>query len=256
METQTIKTKANEGTSKEALKKAGTIVGSAAVGAGAVVAGDMTRDDEELNIPDPIVIHVDDTTSEETTEEVATEATHHVAEAHTAPTTEPQPQGNATEQHATEGNTGTTPGNSHPEQDVINTEDIPNVDPNLIAHNLTDDVIMVDPADIDAGNLDIAAVGNIETVDGQTLTAAQFTGDNGETLYMVDVDGDHTYDIVTDASGNVLANIPSTVTVSDTENIIGVNNGDTGYLAQNEHDINDAQNTDANDVTEDIVDLG
>lgn len=96
----------------------------------------------------------------------------------------------------------------------------------------------------------------IETVDGQTLTAAQFTGDNGETLYMVDVDGDHTYDIVTDASGNVLANIPSTVTVSDTENIIGVNNGDTGYLAQNEHDINDAQNTDANDVTEDIVDLG
>ena len=43
---------------------------------------------------------------------------------------------------------------------------------------------------------------------------AQFTGDNGETLYAVDVDGDNTYDVVTDESGNVLADVPSINTFS------------------------------------------
>ncbi len=78
---------------------------------------------------------------------------------------------------------------------------------------------MVNPTDNDMEIFDIAAVGTVETVDGQVLSAAQFTGDNGETLYAVDVDGDNTYDVVTHESGNVLADVPSTLTVSDSESI-------------------------------------
>lgn len=113
---------------------------------------------------------------------------------------------------------------------------------------------MVDPTDNDMGNLDIAAVGTVETVDGQVLSAAQFTGDNGETLYAVDVDGDNTYDVVTDESGNVLADVPSTLTVSDSESIVSVNNGETGYLAQNEHD--NVSDSDLDNPMDDVVDLG
>ena len=140
-----------------------------------------------------------------------------------------QPQGNSTThvQPATENTV---------HAGEIDTNDIPDVDPRLVAQDITNDVIMVDPTDNDMGNLDIAAVGTVETVDGQVLSAAQFTGDNGETLYAVDVDGDNTYDVVTDESGNVLADVPSTLTVSDSESIVSVNNGETGYLAQNEHD--------------------
>ena len=93
-----------------------------------------------------------------------------------------------------------------------------------------------------------------ETVDGQVLSAAQFTGDNGETIYAVDVDGDNTYDVVTDDSGNVLADMPPTLTVSDSENIVSVNNGDTGYLAQNEHD--DIPEDGLDNPMDDVVDLG
>ena len=136
----------------------------------------------------------------------------------------------------------------------IDTNDIPDVDPRLVAQDITNDVIMVDPTDNDMGNLDIAAVGTVETVDGQVLSAAQFTGDNGETLYAVDVDGDNTYDVVTDESGNVLADVPSTLTVSDSESIVSVNNGETGYLAQNEHD--NVSDSDLDNPMDDVVDLG
>ena len=113
---------------------------------------------------------------------------------------------------------------------------------------------MIDPTDNDMGNLDVAAVGTIETVDGQLLSAAQFTGDNGETLYAVDVDGDNTYDVVQDESGNLLAEIPSTLTVSDSESIVSVNNGDNGYLAQNEHD--NVSDDSLDNPIDDVVDLG
>ena len=70
----------------------------------------------------------------------------------------------------------------------------------------------------------------------------------------VDVDGDNTYDVVTDESGNVLADVPSTLTVSDSESIVSANNGETGYLAQNEHD--NVSDSDLDNPMDDVVDLG
>ena len=136
----------------------------------------------------------------------------------------------------------------------IDVNDIPDVDPTLVAQNITDDVIMVDPTDIDMENIDIAAVGTVETVDGEVLSAAQFTGENGETLYMVDVNGNGEYDVITDESGNVLADAPSTLTVSDSQSIVGANEGEYGYLAQDNSDNHDDANLD--NPMDDLIDLG
>ena len=123
-----------------------------------------------------------------------------------------------------------------------------------MAQNIVDDVVMVDETDIDMGNLDIAAVGTVETVDGEVLTAAQFVGDNGESLYMVDVSGNGVYDVVTDETGNILAEVPTTLTVSDSQSIVSANNDEYGYLAQNDSD--NATDMDVDNPMDDVVDLG
>lgn len=261
MDTQVINKNA-----KDTLKKGAALAGAAGLGAGAVVSADVVRgDEEELDIVEPISpLEVADATNEQTTDTdttkpeeqpaaVGTHAATETATHHASVSTDPQPQESPV-QHADNMVADATPTPAPSHEGVIDTNDIPDVDPQLVAQNLTDDVIMVDPADNDMGNLDIAAVGTIETVDGQVLSAAQFTGDNGETIYAVDVDGDNTYDVVTDASGNVLADMPSTLTVSDSENIVSVNNGDTGYLAQNEHD--DIPEDGLDNPMDDVVDLG
>ena len=268
MDTQVINKNAKNENAKDTLKKGAALAGAAGLGAGAVVSADVIRGDEgELDIVDPISpLEVADATNGQTTGQYVTnpEEQPESVEAHVATETsanhvsssaEPQPQESpAHHEDNMVADTTPTPAPSPSHEGVIDTNDIPDVDPNLVAQNLTDDVIMVDPTDNDMGNLDIAAVGTVETVDGQVLSAAQFTGDNGETIYAVDVDGDNTYDVVTDASGNVLADIPSTLTVSDSENIVSVNNGDTGYLAQNEHD--DIPEDGLDNPMDDVVDLG
>lgn len=265
MDTQVINKNAKNENAKDTLKKGAALAGAAGLGAGAVVSADVVRGDEELDIVDPISpLEVADATNEQTPnqdttkpeenpETVEAHAASGATEHHTSSSVEPQPQESPVhhEENVT-ANVTPTPTPSH--NGEINTNDIPDVDPHLVAQNLTDDVIMVDPTDNDMGNLDIAAVGTVETVDGQVLSAAQFTGDNGETIYAVDVDGDNTYDVVTDASGNVLADMPSTLTVSDSENIVSVNNGDSGYLAQNEHD--DIPEDGLDNPMDDVVDLG
>ena len=265
METQTISTgTARREEGNGTFKKGMALAGSAALGAGAVVAADMVKGSEEPDVVDPAepIAEVlggqdeqangsghDAVAATMTTAQAggAHEAGQQVAATHTD---EPQPQGPEP----------ATPTEPEPDTTVadaeIATDDIPDVDPTLVAQNITDDIVMVDPTDIDAGNMDIAAVGTIETVDGQTLTAAQFTGDNGETLYMVDVDNDNMFDVVADEAGNIMAEVPTTVTVSDTENLIGINNGDPGYLAQNEHDNTIAQEDSmVSDPMNDVVDL-
>ena len=264
MDTQAINKNAQNGNAKETFKKCAALAGAAGLGAGAVVSADIVRGDEELAIVEPIS-PMDEEVIGQNAEEVVTAEENKDSETQNdtvTPTeneshvTEPQPQvsDNATQP---QGNSTThvqpaTENTVHAGE--IDTNDIPDVDPRLVAQDITNDVIMVDPTDNDMGNLDIAAVGTVETVDGQVLSAAQFTGDNGETLYAVDVDGDNTYDVVTDESGNVLADVPSTLTVSDSESIVSVNNGETGYLAQNEHD--NVSDSDLDNPMDDVVDLG
>lgn len=260
METQAM----NNNEKKENLKRAATMTGSAIAGAGVMVAADVIRGEEDIEVVEPIDEETDNATvttpdSDQTAQEqpapeptVSTPTTHEPS--HTA---EPQPQGEAHESAAE--NNAETSNVQNETADVqqpidIDVNDIPDVDPTLVAQNLTEDVVMVDPTDNDLANIDISAVGTVETVDGEVLTAAQFTGDNGETLYMVDVNGNGEYDVVTDEAGNILADVPSTLTVSDSQSIVSANVGDYSYLAHDDTD--NATDTDIDNPMDDIVELG
>lgn len=285
METQALNINEN---SKENLKKGATIAGAAMAGAGAVVTAEMLTGDEDIEMVDAVndatatpgaeQSNANNTTTqaanshnaaqEQTASATTTQsaqAAGHAAAGHSAAetTAEPQPQATVEEPAATNepsanGATTNEASTNEASTNEVNAEvdvnDIPDVDPTLVAQNLTDDVIMVDPTDIDMENMDIAAVGTVQTVDGEVLTAAQFIGDNGETLYMVDVNGNGSYDVVTDDTGNVLAEVPSTLTVSDTESIVSTNNDDYGYLAQNDSD--NATDAVVDNAMDDVVDLG
>ena len=261
METKALNINEN---SKENLKKGAALAGAAMAGAGVMVTADVIRGEEDIDVVDSIEDNPTAPIAEETNAASATTQatdTHNAAQdnaasattqtaepAATASTTEPQPQVTVEEPAQTNGPS------ANEVNAEVNVDDIPDVDPTLVAQNLTDDVIMVDPTDIDMENMDIASVGTVETVDGEVLTAAQIVGDNGETLYMVDVNGNGSYDVVTDDTGNVLADVPSTLTVSDTESIIGTNNDDYGYLAQNDSD--NPTNAVVDNAMDDVVDLG
>lgn len=279
METQALNINEN---SKENLKKGATIAGAAMAGAGAVVTAEMLTGDEDIEMVDAVndatatpgaeQSNANNTTAQAANshnaaqEQIASATTTQSAQAaghaagHTAAetTAEPQPQATVEEPAGTNepsANGATTNESSTNEVNAeVDVNDIPDVDPTLVAQNLTDDVIMVDPTDIDMENMDIAAVGTVQTVDGEVLTAAQFIGDNGETLYMVDVNGNGSYDVVTDDTGNVLAEVPSTLTVSDTESIVSTNNDDYGYLAQNDSD--NATDAVVDNAMDDVVELG
>ena len=280
METQALNINEN---SKENLKKGATIAGAAMAGAGAVVTAEMLTGDEDIEMVDAVndatatpgaeQSNANNTTTQAanshnaaqeqtasaTTTQSAQAAGHAAAGNSAAETTaEPQPQATVEEPAATNEPSANEASTNEASTNEVNAEvdvnDIPDVDPTLVAQNLTDDVIMVDPTDIDMENMDIAAVGTVQTVDGEVLTAAQFIGDNGETLYMVDVNGNGSYDVVTDDTGNVLAEVPSTLTVSDTESIVSTNNDDYGYLAQNDSD--NATDAVVDNAMDDVVDLG
>lgn len=276
MNTQAINTRNNaQDNSKENLKKGAALAGAAAVGAGAVVTADVIRGEEEIELADPIIEaptspHVEEVAQADQAQAVQEPTTAPTAEVATpteVPTTGEAPQGQeeipATDELPANDDLPTVddlPTNPDGEQLInnvnseIDVDDIPDVDPTLVAQNITDDVIMVDPTDIDLENIDIAAVGTVETVDGEVLSAAQFTGENGETLYMVDVNGNGEYDVITDEGGNVLADAPSTLTVSDSQSIVGANEGEYGYLAQDNSDNNDA--ADLDNPMDDLIDLG
>lgn len=280
METQALNINEN---SKENLKKGATIAGAAMAGAGAVVTAEMLTGDEDIEMVDAVndatatpgaeqsnannattqAANSHNAAQEQTASATTTQSAQaggHATAGHTAAetTAEPQPQATVEESAGTNepsANGATTNEASTNEVNAeVDVNDIPDVDPTLVAQNLTDDVIMVDPTDIDMENMDIAAVGTVQTVDGEVLTAAQFIGDNGETLYMVDVNGNGSYDVVTDDTGNVLAEVPSTLTVSDTESIVSTNNDDYGYLAQNDSD--NATDDVVDNAMDDVVDLG
>lgn len=256
MSTQPI----NNPKNKETLKTVATVAAAAVAGAGSVVAAEafIGDDDNSANVvePTPVVGPEPDKedkpgNTEETTPD-ANATTHDnaaSADTHTAGS-EHGPQAGGVEQpeHQPE------PSPANPEQhsgghvasadnDPSIVDGLPDVDPAVVAQNVTSGEF-VDPTDIDDPNLPIAGVGTIETVDGEVLQAAQLIGENGEHLYMVDVDGDNQYDYIADASGNVLGNVPTHLTVSDSESLLAENSGEqvgyTGHeLADDQHNADD-----------------
>ena len=200
-------------------------------GAGAVAAVDVLREDEEAEDVNP-------TTEEQTatqqahdpsTEDAAgptsnahtqSAAPHQAPHHHQAPqhqdaqaqTAQAQQQDQpdqhpttpedetATQNVAQNQPTGTTEApTDHVE--VINVEEAPDINPSVVAQDLTadDDAILVTPNDLEAEHIDLAAADTIETVDGETIQATPIADDSAEPVYMVDIntgDNTHTDDLV------------------------------------------------------------
>ncbi|OYP55113.1 hypothetical protein CIK99_11640 [Prevotella sp. P5-92] len=107
---------------------------------------------------------------------------------------------------------------------------IDNVNPNDVAQEIIEGDF-IDPTDNDAPDLAITGVGTIQTLDGQVFTAAQIVGDNGDNLYMVDLNDDDMLDVVTTEEGYLVDTVDSPLTIDDAESIISQQDPNQGYLA-------------------------
>lgn len=227
METQIINDdkKAKNNGKYDNLKKGAALAGAAVAGAGAMYGAEVLMNEEgemELDVP---IVDIDPATIPDPTDQEAAEAAGDTTVEPSAAPEGPAPQD--TPVSHTGGHTAQA-SDTHVEEPV-SLEEV-----NDIAQEITGEDF-IDPTDIDAPNLDIASIGTITTADGQELAAAQILSDTGDELYVVDVDNDDVYDIVADASGNMVGEIGS-LTVGDAEAILTENAGETGFLADNGND--------------------
>lgn len=153
--------------------------------------------------------------------QAAPQAAHHTAQQHT---TEPQPTDHTSGADTPEASASTEPAAETPaaESDVT-TDDLANVDPNVVSADIAN-AEFIDETDNDVANLPIASVGTIETADGDTLAAAALI-DSGETMYLVDVNHDNQYDVITNEQGTAVAEVPGIITTSDGHELANLNNG-------------------------------
>lgn len=241
------------------MKTAGIAAAAAVAGAGTALGAEMVIDDLSTEKPEETAEQTQEQAQQEQAQQTQTQSQPQTQN-HTQTQGQTQSQAQPQNEAAPQDNANTTPENStqteNNNQDTQTTDtveaEIPEIDPNEVADALTED-IEVDPTDIDAGNLDIASVGTVTTIDGQILQAAQFSDSEGEELYLVDINDDNVYDIVTNAAGEELSDIPGTLTVSDGESLIGENNGEPDYLPQTDTDLAETDMT--QDMMNDIVNL-
>lgn len=97
----------------------------------------------------------------------------------------------------------------------------------------------IDPDDLDMANVvTFDDIQELNTPDGQTYTAAQLHDNAGNSLQMIDVDGDNTFDVLADGEGNLLVDdngnyiAAGNLTVDDAEE--NISSGDVDYLAHND----------------------
>jgi len=115
------------------------------------------------------------------------------------------------------------------------------------------DVIVeeIDPQDIDMEDvLLVDEIGTVYTVDGGELNAALIHDSQGAQAVMVDVDGDSVYDVIATPEGDVIAQVPGDVDVSDVELLYAQQHGDTDYMEQNDFDV--AMNEEQDGIQDDI----
>ena len=137
----------------------------------------------------------------------------------------------------------------------INTDDLANVDPNIVSADIAS-TEFIDENDNDAANLPIASVGSIETADGDTLAAAALITDSGETMYLVDVNHDNQYDVITNEQGTAVAEVPGTITTSDGYELAHLNNGHQDEYQGDNENANDDNGTDIdNDMENNIIEV-
>lgn len=113
----------------------------------------------------------------------------------------------------------------------------------------------IDPNDIDLTDVvNFDEIGTVYTVEGDSYTAAAFHDAAGNQFVMIDIDGDNTFDIVTDEYGNPLVDqngellSAGDLTVDDAEYDIYDN---ATYLAHNETDNTD--DFDADSLAQDLI---
>lgn len=186
-------------------------------GAGAVAAVDVLRENEEAEdvnptteeqtatqqAHDPSTEDAAGPTSNAHTQSAAPhQAPHHHqgANHYQAPQHQEAQAETATQNVAQNQPTSTTEApTDHVE--VINVEETPDINPSLVAQDLTadDDAILVTPNDLEAEHIDLAATDTVETVDGETIQATPIADDSAEPVYMVEIntgDNTHTDDLV------------------------------------------------------------
>lgn len=119
---------------------------------------------------------------------------------------------------------------------------IEGVNPDEIAEAIIAET-QIDPNDIDMNNvLVFDELGAVYTVNGESYTAATFSDNNGNQMMMVDIDGDSSFDIITDANGNPITDEygfvadAGNLTVDDVEMAIS---GGCEYLASDDSDVQD-----------------
>lgn len=115
------------------------------------------------------------------------------------------------------------------------------------------DVIVeeIDPQDIDMEDiLLVDEIGTVYTMDGGELNAALIHDAQGNQAVMVDVDGDQVYDVIATPEGDVIAQVPGDIDVSDVELLYAQQHGHGGYMEQNDFDI--AMNEEHGDIQNDI----
>lgn len=115
------------------------------------------------------------------------------------------------------------------------------------------DVIVteIDPHDIDMEDIFfVDDIGIIYTEDGSELNVAVINDGYGTTNLFVDVDGDNVYDLITTEEGDVIAQMPIDLDVSDMELLYAQQHGYDGYIEPNQFDI--AMNEENNDIQNDI----
>lgn len=115
------------------------------------------------------------------------------------------------------------------------------------------DVIVeeIDPQDIDMEDvLLVDEIGTVYTVDGGEFNAALIHDSQGAQAVMMDVDGDSVYDVIATPEGDVIAQIPGDVDVSDVELLYAQQHGDSGYMEQNDFDV--AMNEEQDGIQDDI----
>lgn len=132
-------------------------------------------------------------------------------------------------------------------------EPTPEPEPEPIPEEDIVDVIVeeIDPQDIDMEDvLLVDEIGTVYTVDGGELNAALIHDSQGNQAVMVDADGDNVYDVIATPEGDIIAQVPGDIDVSDVELLYAQQHGDSGYMEQNDFDV--AMNEEHGDIQNDI----
>jgi len=140
-----------------------------------------------------------------------------------------------------------------PEPDPIpEPEPEPIAEPEPNGDDIVDVIVEeIDPQDIDMEDiLLVDEIGTVYTVDGGELNAALIHDTQGNQAVMVDVDGDQVYDVIATPEGDIIAQVPGDIDVSDVELLYAQQHGHGGYMEQNDFDI--AMNEEHGDIQNDI----